>query len=128
MTATKGTLKALVADDEPQIGSLLKEALAVQGYECDVVGNGEEAARKLAAGEYSLVVSDVLMPLKTGVELVHEMRLRGQNTPFVLMSSHLSEEVLLSCSAVQYIAFLQKPFSLSDLRHAVARAGSSVRC
>ena len=128
MTATKGTRKALVADDEPQIGALLKEALAVQGYEADVVTDGEMATRKLAAGGYSLVVSDVLMPYKTGVELVHELRMREDRTPFVLMSSHLSEEILLSCSAVEHLAFLQKPFSLSDLRHAIDRASSSVRC
>ncbi len=128
MTATKGTRKALVADDEPQIGALLKEALAVQGYEADVVTDGEMATRKLAAGGYSLVVSDVLMPYKTGVELVQELRMREDRTPYVLMSSHLSEEILFSCSAVEHLAFLQKPFSLSDLRHAIDRASSSVRC
>jgi DNA-binding NtrC family response regulator len=128
MTATKGSPKALVADDESQIGALLQEALAVQGWESDVVTDGEQATRKLASGGYRLVVSDVLMPYKTGVELVHELRLRGEKTPFVLMSSHLSEEVLLSCSAVPHFAFLQKPFSLSDLRHAIDRASSSVRC
>ena len=128
MAATKGTLKALVADDEAQIGTLLKEALAVQGYDADVVADGELATRKLSAGRYSLIVSDVLMPHKTGVELVQELRLREDRTPFVLMSSHLSEEILLSCSAVEHLAFLQKPFSLSDLRHAIQRASSEVRC
>lgn len=129
MTTTKGqALKALVADDEAQIGALLQEALAVQGYATDVVSDGESAARKLSAGGYSLVVSDVLMPYKTGVELVHELRLRGDRTPFVLMSSHLSEEILLSCGAVEHLAFLQKPFSLSDLRYAIQRASSEVRC
>lgn len=128
MTATKGNLKALVADDEAQIGTLLREALAVQGYDADVVADGEMATRRLATGGYALVVSDVLMPYKTGVELVHELRLRGDRTPFVLMSSHLSEEILVSCGAVEHLAFLQKPFSLSDLRQAIQRASSEVRC
>jgi two-component system response regulator VicR len=128
MALTKNALRCLVADDEPQIGSLLREALAQQGYESDVVTDGESASRKLAEQRYSLVISDVMMPHKTGVELVHEARARGILTPMVLMSSYLSEEVLLSCSAVEHLAFLQKPFALSDLRHAIERAISPVRC
>lgn len=128
MAVAKPTLKCLVADDEPQIGALVREALSQQGYVSDVVVDGDQASRKLAEGDYSLVVSDVMMPFKTGVELVHELRARGRLTPVVLMSSYLSEEILVSCSAVEHLAFLQKPFALSDLRHAVDRANSSVRC
>lgn len=128
MPVAKPLLKCLVADDEPQIGSLVREALAQQGYVSDVVCDGSQAARKIAETSYSLIVSDVLMPYKTGVELLHELRARGVLTPFVLMSSYLSEEILLSCSAMEHIAFLQKPFSLGDLRHAIERASSSVRC
>src|SRR5258708_15520384 len=128
MAVAKPTLKCLVADDEPQIGALVRQALAKKGYDSDVVVDGDEASRKLAEGDYSLVVSDVMMPFKTGVELVHELRARGRMIPVVLMSSYLSEEILVSCSAVEHLAFLQKPFALSDLRHAIDRANSSVRC
>src|SRR5437868_1945873 len=128
MAVAKPELRCLVADDEPQIGALVREALAQQGYTSDVVVDGDQASRKLAEIDYSLLVSDVMMPFKTGVELVHDLRARGRMTPVVLMSSYLSEEVLLSCRALEHLAFLQKPFSLSDLRHAVDRANSSVRC
>ncbi|HEV3028795.1 MAG TPA: response regulator [Planctomycetota bacterium] len=128
MAVAKPDLKCLVADDEPQIGALLREALARQGYSSDVVVDGDQAARKLAEGDYALVVCDVMMPFKTGVELVHELRARRRMIPVVLMSSYLSEEILVSCSAVEHLAFLQKPFALSDLRHAIDRANSSVRC
>ena len=127
MAATRSPLKCLVADDEPQIGALLRDALAQQGYEADVVTDGDAASRRLAGGEYAFLVSDVLMPRKTGVELVHEIRARGQTLPVILMSSHLSEEILASCKAVERIAFLQKPFALSDLRHAIDRAATPVR-
>ena len=127
MTADKSPLKCLVADDEPQIGALLRDVLTREGYETDVVTDGEAAARLLAVGDYALLVSDVLMPRKTGVELVHEIRARGLTLPVILMSSHLSEETLRSCGAVERIAFLQKPFAIGDLRHAIERAASRVR-
>jgi CheY-like chemotaxis protein len=128
MAVTKTSLRCLVADDEPQIGSLLREALAQQGYTTDVVTDGEAAARKLAEQEYALLVSDVMMPYKTGVELVRELRARGADIPIVLMSSFLSDETLNACSKLEHIAFLQKPFSLADLRRAVERAISPIRC
>lgn len=121
-------LRCLVADDEPQICTLLRDALARQGFDADLVHDGEAAARKLAEQTYDLVVSDVLMPLKTGVELVREMRARGRETPVVLMSSFLSDETLTACSKLEHLAFLQKPFSLQDLKLAVERARSGIRC
>jgi DNA-binding response OmpR family regulator len=128
MAVAKSQLKCLVADDEPQIGALLRDVLVQQGYQTDVVTDGEAASRKLSEGGYTLLVTDVMMPHKTGVELVHEIRARGLTLPVILMSSHLSEEILVSCSAVERLAFLQKPFALSDLRQAIERAGASVRC
>jgi DNA-binding NtrC family response regulator len=128
MVADRKPLRCLVADDEVQIGSLLRDALAHHGYVTDIVADGESAARRLAEQDYALLVTDVLMPIRTGVELVRDLRAKGKETPVVLMSSFLSEEVLVACSKMEHIAFLQKPFSLSDLRRAVERANSSIRC
>jgi len=128
MTPDAASLKCLVADDEPQIGTFLRDALARFGYDADVVTDGDAAARKLAERDYALIVSDVMMPLKTGVELVRELRTRGDLIPVVLMSSFLSDEVLHSCSRLDHLAFLQKPFALGDLRRAIERAISPIRC
>jgi|SRR5581483_3965477 len=118
-------LKCLVADDEPQIGALVREVLAREGYAVDTVADGAEAARRLAEAEYALVISDVRMPGKTGVELARELRAAGRKTPVVLMSSFLSEEILAACAAVDHLALLQKPFGLVDLRLAIGRAAAA---
>jgi len=120
MAETNTPLRCIVADDEPQICSLLKDALAQYGYHGrDVTDGATAAARKLVEGGWALLVSDVMMPLKTGVELVRELRQRGDDLPTVLMSSFLSDEVLTACSKLEHLAFLQKPFSLADLRRAI---------
>jgi DNA-binding response OmpR family regulator len=125
--SAKAPRRCLVADDEPQIGSLVRDALAPSGYAADVVQDGEAAARRLARQDYALLVSDDLMPHKTGLELVRELRGRGEEIPIVLMSSFLSDEALRACRTLGRIAFLQKPFSLTDLRGAIDRAMSPVR-
>jgi DNA-binding response OmpR family regulator len=121
-------LRCLVADDEPQIGSLLRDILSRQGYVVDFVADGESASRKLASEDYALLISDLMMPGKTGVELVRELRARKNDLPVVLMASFLSDEALSACSKIEHLAFLQKPFSLGDLRRAVERATSPIRC
>jgi DNA-binding response OmpR family regulator len=116
------TPRCLVADDDPQIGLLLSQALARDGYVADVVTDGDAAARKLAEQSYALAVFDVLMPRKSGVELIREMRARGVDTPTVLMGAALSDEIVAACRHIARMAFLQKPFSLEDLRRAVKKA------
>ena len=127
MAAAEPALRCLVADDEPQIGALVREVLSREGYAVDVVLDGGEAARRLADAEYALVVSDVRMPHKTGVEVVRELRAAGRATPAILMASFLSEEILAACAAVDHLAFLQKPFGLGDLRLAIGRAAAVTR-
>ncbi len=128
MPPAKSTLKALVADDEAPIGTFLREALIPLGYAADLCGDGDAAIRRLGEQRYSLLITDLLMPRKTGVEIVHELRGRGDEIPIVLMSSFISDEVLATCAGLTHLAFLQKPFGLSDLRAAIERAVSSVRC
>lgn len=128
MAETKTPLRCIVADDEPQICSLLREALAQYGYQAETVTDGDAAARRLAEGGWALLVSDVMMPGRTGVELVRDLRRRNDDLPTVLMSSFLSDEVLAACSKLEHLAFLQKPFSLADLRRAIDRAISPIRC
>jgi CheY-like chemotaxis protein len=123
----KTPLRCLVADDEEQIGSLLREALAPAGDAAEVVQDGETAARKLARQEYALLVSDVMMPHKSGVERVRELRGRGKAIPIVLMSSFLPDETLRACSRLRPIAFLEKPFSLTELRRAIHGATAPAR-
>ena len=129
MATSKEILRVIVADDELQIGTLVREALSQQGHYVEVCRDGEQVLRKLeTGGKYGLLILDLLMPQKTGMEVIHELRGQGETIPILLMSSYLSEEVTLSCSQWDRIAFLQKPFSLSDLRSTVERLTRPVRC
>jgi len=122
MASSKDILRILVADDEPQICSLIREALTQAGHYVELCRDGEEVLRRMDSGSrYGLLIIDVLMPKKTGPEVVQELRESGETIPILLMSSFLSDEVLSSCSALERIAFLQKPFSLVDLRATVER-------
>lgn len=127
-TSSKGIHRILIADDEPQILSLLKEALFQEGALVTLCRDGQAALEALEKNTYTVVVCDVMMPRKTGVEVVRELRDRKDETPFVLMSSYIGEDVFDACKGLGRLVFLQKPFTLAELRSAVDRATGKIRC
>jgi CheY-like chemotaxis protein len=127
-TGSKGIQRILVADDEPQILSLLREALFQEGSLITLCRDGQAVLDALEKNTYNVVVCDLMMPRKTGFETVRELRGRGDDTPFVLMSSYIGEEVYEACKGFGRIVYLQKPFTLAELRSSVERATGKIRC
>jgi DNA-binding response OmpR family regulator len=128
MASSKDPGRVLIADDEPQIGSLLREVLTRRGFAVETCRDGEAALEKFREGGVSLLILDVVMPHKTGIEVIRELRGEGETVPVLLMSSFLTDEVLESCRGIEHLAFLQKPFSLSELGATVERLLRAVRC
>jgi two-component system, OmpR family, response regulator VicR len=104
----------LIADDEMPICELLAELLADLGYSTVTAANGQQALQRLnaLAAPPALIISDVMMPQMSGVELARAVRAMPQlrNVPIVLMSAapHLVDEG-------EADALIVKPFNLDDL-------------
>ena len=129
MGSSRDILRVIVADDELQICTLIRETLTQMGHYVEICRDGEAALKKFDDGSrFGLLVLDVVMPLKTGPEVIQELRGRGEGVPILLMSSFLSDEVLEACAGYDRLAFLQKPFSLADFRAAVEKVTRPVRC
>lgn len=116
MASSKGIYRVLVADDEPQIANLVKQALLLDGHLVTTCGDGVEALKALNGARYSVLVLDILMPRKTGVQTLLDLREAGDEVPVVLMSSFISEEARTACEGLERVAFLQKPFGIQELR------------
>jgi DNA-binding response OmpR family regulator len=127
MPSSKGIHRVLVADDEPQIGSFVKAALLQEGHFVTLCRDGVEVIKALESGKYSVMVLDNLMPRKTGVEVVLELRGAGDPIPAIIMSSYISDETRSACEPIERLTFLQKPFGIDELRIAIARVAGSVR-
>ena len=121
MASTKGIHRVLVADDDPQIAALLREALTADGHFVVVTRDGGEALRTFETARFSLLVVDYQMPVKSGVQVIQELRARGLTVPALLVSSHVPDEVRRSLAEDPRVAVLDKPFSLAELRSAVEK-------
>lgn len=88
-------MRILVVDDDPLAGEMAVAILEDAGYECLRVENGIEALEKLAeAQDIDLVISDLNMPLLSGLDLFQELRDQGIATPFVLLTGDDPEPLM----------------------------------
>ncbi len=116
-------MRILVVDDEEIVRSLTVQVLERAGYEVVSVGGAEEALAVVAEEKLDLVVSDVMMPGRTGVELLSELRAERPDLPVVLMTGGSPEPdrtaraLEIGASAIVY-----KPFTHAELRSAVEAA------
>jgi CheY-like chemotaxis protein/tRNA A-37 threonylcarbamoyl transferase component Bud32 len=121
-----GTLAAktvLVVDDEPEIRELVSNSLSELGYVCTTAGDGQEAQDFVAAGSFDLVVTDIRMPRKGGIELIRWIRNHYPQMPVIVMSGYADFETAREAIRLGVSDYLSKPFeSLREVQAAVRRA------
>jgi PAS domain S-box-containing protein len=110
----------LIAEDEPSVRSLVASSLRRDGYRLLIAASAEEALATAQAhdGPIDLLLTDAMMPGKSGVELASLMRTQRPGIPVILMSGY-TEETLNVPRSKEPIELLQKPFSPRDLRRRI---------
>jgi DNA-binding NtrC family response regulator len=114
----------LVVEDEEGVRAVVQAALERVGYRVTTATNGMEASRLLAEQEFGLVLTDVLMPDKDGIEVISELRRDHPNLPIIAMSGggRLPRDGYLTIARhLGAHAILQKPFTIDQLVATVDR-------
>jgi len=116
-----GSGKILLVEDETAVRNVTTRALTRAGYEVISACTVAEAMEKLDAHrDVRLVVSDVVMPGGSGLELARHVSSLGGSTRILLMSGYPGEEMARRGSSPQDYAFLQKPFTAAELTRTVS--------
>jgi YesN/AraC family two-component response regulator len=114
--------KILIIDDEPYILLMLKKMLERAGYQVDLASNGREGMALFEKDSADLVITDIIMPDKEGLELIIEMKKKSPELKIIAMSGggRISPESYLEC-ARHFGAekVFQKPFKQKELVTAV---------
>ena len=108
-------MKVLIAEDEVQMNRVLTTALTHEGYDVDSVYDGQAAIDKANENAYDVMVMDIMMPIKSGIEAVQEIRQSGNEAHIIMLTamSEIDDRVIgLDAGADDY---LTKPFSLKEL-------------
>lgn len=108
-------MRILLAEEEHQLSHVVVTALTSQGYSVDPVYNGQEAVDHAKQNAYDLMILDIMMPVKTGLEALREIRATGDRTYVMMLTAmaEIDDKVTgLDAGADDY---LTKPFSLKEL-------------
>jgi DNA-binding response OmpR family regulator len=114
----------LICDDEPALRELVKAALG-SGYRYLEAADIAEAEEHLEAESPALIVLDVMLPGKSGLEFLRELRESGRRVPVVLVSAWQSETDQQTATEAGADAFLGKPFDPDALARAVRDLASA---
>lgn len=108
--------RILIVEDEPTIAMVLEDDLRGEGYQTETATDGNTAARLATAGDFDLILLDVMLPGKDGFEVCREVRRAGVEAPIILLTARAqeAEKVLgLELGADDYVT---KPYSARELR------------
>ncbi|OQY42926.1 MAG: DNA-binding response regulator [Fusobacteriia bacterium 4572_74] len=108
-------MKILLVEDEKQISNYISKGLLEAGYDVDTVDNGEDAISYATNYDYSLILLDIMIPKKNGIEVVKYLKKQKDNTYITLMSAkdQIQDKVMgLDAGADDYLV---KPFAFSEL-------------
>lgn len=107
--------KILLAEDDENLGILLKEYLKVRNYDAELFTNGEKALKSLERNTYDICVLDVMMPVMDGFTVAKEIRKFKKDLPIVFLTAKSMKEDVLEGFSIGADDYLTKPFSMEEL-------------
>src|SRR5205823_1464982 len=111
----------LVVDDEPKLGKLVSEALALDGHAVTRAGGGRAALAELQKEAFEIVVADLRMPDVDGLAVLQAARARIPPAEVILMTAHATAESAVAAMKAGAADYLIKPFAFEELRLRVQR-------
>ena len=114
--------KILIVDDEAPIRKLLHSKLSSEGYQCWEAGSAEQALAKLRNNAVRLVILDIKMPGKSGIEFLPEIKASHPDTAVVMATAISDINIAIECMKQGAYDYVTKPFELDDVTISVDRA------
>ena len=115
--------KILIVDDEPRIRELIREHLQYSGYICEEAADGTAALTQLSGGAFDLVILDLGLPDRDGLEFIRTVRQKYM-TPIVVLSARTDEMDKIEALDLGANDYITKPFSTGEL---LARVRAALR-
>lgn len=108
-------MKLLLAEDEEAMAEAVADILAYHRYQVDVVHDGAEALDYLHSAEYDGAILDIMMPVRSGLEVLRQIRAEGSRTPVLLLTAKSQIEDRIEGLDLGADDYLTKPFHMGEL-------------
>ncbi len=118
------TQRVLVIEDDPDSGAVVQSALERTGYEVTLSSDGEEGFFQALTGRHDLLLLDVVLPRRSGLEILSGLRQLNCTTPVLMLSTRADVTDRVHALSLDADDYLGKPFALAEL---LARCRSLLR-
>ena len=108
-------MNVLVIEDDPTVGGFIRRGLEEQRYRVSLVPNGEEGERIAASESFDVVILDMRLPGKSGLDVLQSLRARGFETPVLVLTAQDSVDAKVRTFRAGADDYVTKPFSFEEL-------------
>ena len=108
-------MKILVIEDDPTVGQFIKRGLEQQRWGVDLVGAGDEGERMASSGTYDLVILDMRLPGKPGMQVLSDLRGRGFERPVLVLTAQDAIDAKVETLRAGADDYVTKPFAFEEL-------------
>lgn len=122
-----GMTPLLLVEDDPSVRSTITTFLELEGYGVEAVSSTTEAMERLAATSYPIVVSDIYIDHRTGIDVLNAARAAYPQCAVILMSARGSMETVMAATRGGAFDYIAKPFELDSLLEIIKRAENATR-
>src|SRR5438270_14086541 len=121
-------MKILVVEDDRKVAGFIEQGLREEGYAVDVAPDGEEGTTLAHVYEYDLLVLDVMLPKKNGLQVAAELRREGRKTPILMLTARDATEDVVRGLDAGADDYPPKPFKVEEflarVRAVIRRCGA----
>jgi DNA-binding response OmpR family regulator len=122
-------MRILVVEDDRKVAGFITQGLREEGYAVDHAPDGDEATMMAHVNEYDMILLDLMLPKKNGLQLAAELRREGKNIPILMLTARDATEDVVRGLDAGADDYLVKPFKFDELlarvRALVRRGGAS---
>ncbi|MEJ7759735.1 MAG: response regulator transcription factor [Gemmatimonadaceae bacterium] len=108
-------MKILVIEDDPTVGQFVKRGLEEQRWGVDLVANGDDGEQMAFSGNYDLVILDMRLPGKPGLQVLNDLRRRGFERPVLVLTAQDAIDAKVETLRAGADDYVTKPFAFEEL-------------
>ena len=108
-------MKVLVIEDDPTVGKFVKRGLEEQRYSVDLVTDGEEGERLALTQPYDLILLDLRLPRRSGIDVLRNLRARGFEKPVLVLTAQDAVDAKVETLRAGADDYVTKPFAFEEL-------------
>ena len=114
--------RILVVDDETSMRQLLEITLRKEGHRVTMAESGQKAVEAFSKAAYDLVISDIKMPDRSGVEVLRVVKQSAPETPVIMITAYSSAETAVEALRLGAYDYIAKPFEIDELKVTIKNA------